>query len=81
MQSDVQRNVNQQARINQGVKSGSATTAETAKLERGQANVNRKEAAAGANGHVGAGEQTRVQHAENVQSGRIYRKKHNAKTS
>jgi hypothetical protein len=81
MQADVQRNVNQQERINQGVKSGSATTAETAKLERGQAHVNRKEAVAGANGHVGAGEQARVQHAENVQSGRVYHKKHNAKTA
>jgi len=32
---------------------------------------------AAADSHVGAGEQGRVQHAENAQSGRIYTKKHN----
>ncbi len=53
MQADVQRNVNQQAHIKQGVATGSLTTAETGMLERGQARVNHKEAVAGANGHVG----------------------------
>jgi hypothetical protein len=79
MQADVQRNVNQQARIKEGVSSGQLTNHEVGKLEKGQAHVNHKEAAAGANGHVGAGEQARVQHAENVQSAKIYNKKHNAK--
>ena len=77
MQADVQRNVNQQARIKQGVATGSLTTAETGKLERGQARVNHKEAVAGANGRVGPVEQAHVQHAENVQSARVYHKKHN----
>lgn len=77
MQADVQRNVNQQTRIEQGVQSGSLTNRETAKLERGQARVNRKEARAAADGHVGAGEQHRVQVAENRQSDRVWRKKHN----
>lgn len=81
MQADVQRNVNQQARINQGVKSGSLTTAEAARAEHGQARVNRKEAVAGANGHVGAGEQAGIQHSENNQSARIYHKKHNSVAS
>lgn len=76
MQADVQRNVNQQARIKQGVSSGALTTTETGSLERGQAHVARKEAVAGANGHVGAGEQARVQTAENRQSDRVYHKKH-----
>jgi hypothetical protein len=79
MQADVQRNVNQQARIKQGVASGNLTNKEVARLERGQAHVNRKEAAAGANGHVGAAEQASVQRSENRQSGRVYNKKHNAK--
>ena len=78
MQADVQRNANQQARINQGVKSGSLTKAEAGQLEKGQARVAHKEAVAGANGHVGAGEQAHVQHAENVQSRKVYNKKHNA---
>jgi hypothetical protein len=77
MQADVQRDINQQARIRQGVASGSLTTAEAGKLERGQARVNRIEANAGADGRVGAAEQARIQHSENVQSERVYRKKHN----
>src|ERR671936_2494110 len=57
MQADVQRNVNQQQRIEQGVKSGSLTNRETARLERGQARIDRKEARAAADNHVGAREQ------------------------
>jgi hypothetical protein len=80
MQADVQRNVNQQQRIEQGVQSGSLTTREAGKLERGEARIERKEARAGADGHVGAGEQRRVQKAENRESRRIYRQKHDAQT-
>ena len=80
MQADVQRNVNQQARIEQGVKSGQLTNTEVAKLERGQSHVTGKEARAGANGHVGAAEQANIQAAENGQSARVYDKKHNATT-
>ena len=77
MQADVQRNVNQQERINQGVRSGQLTNHEAAALEHGQAHVDRAEANAAANGHVGAGEQARIQGKENRQSARIYNKKHN----
>ena len=77
MQADVQRNVNQEARINQGVRSGQLTNKEAGSLERGQAHVDRAEAHAGANGHVGAGEQARIQGKENRQSARIHNKKHN----
>jgi len=77
MQADVQRNVNQEARINQGIRSGQLTNKEAGSLERGQAHVDRAEARAGANGHVGAGEQARIQGKENRQSARIYNKKHN----
>lgn len=80
LQNDVQRNVNQQQRIEQGVQSGSVTNREAGRLEGGQARVNRREAVAGANGHVGPREQGRIQSAENRQSHRIYRVKHNAKT-
>jgi hypothetical protein len=77
MQSDVQRNVNQQQRIQNGVNSGALTNRETGSLERGQARTDRKEADAAANGHVGAAEQRNIQRSENRQSGRVYRKKHN----
>ncbi len=79
MQADVQRNVNQQSRIEQGIRSGQLTNRETGSLERGQRNVNRAEARAGANGHVGAGEQAGIQARENNQSARIYNDKHNGR--
>ena len=80
MQADVQRNVNQQQRIQKGMDNGSLTNHEAGSLEKGQAHVNRREANAAANGHVGAGAQRRIQGAENHQSNRIYRKKHNGVT-
>jgi hypothetical protein len=80
MQADVQRNVDQQQRIANGTKSGALTNREAGSLERGQAHVDRKEANAAASGRVGAAEQRNVQRSENRQSGRIYRKKHNART-
>ncbi len=79
MQSDVQRNVNQQQRIANGVGNGSLGNHEVGSLERGQAHVDRKEANAAANGHVGAAEQRGIQRSENRQSARVYRKKHNAR--
>jgi len=78
MQADVQRNVNQDKRIQQGIQSGELTNREAGRLQRGQAHVEGREARAGANGHVGAGEQTRIQQAENRQSQRITRQKHDA---
>jgi hypothetical protein len=80
MQADVQRNVNQQQRIENGVKSGQLSNQETAKLERGQAHVNGKEARAGADGNVSANEQKNIQARENHQSKKVYNKKHNATT-
>ena len=77
MQADVQRNVNQQARIEQGVRSGELTSHETASLERGQSHISRTEARAGASGHVGTIEQGNIQARENHQSKRIFAKKHN----
>jgi hypothetical protein len=77
MQADVQRNINQQQRIEQGVQSGSLTGREVGKLERGQAHVDHAEAVAGANGHVSAAEQANIQGREDRQSQRIHQKKHN----
>lgn len=78
MQADVQRNVNQDKRIGQGVQSAELSNKEVGKLERGQARADHAEAAAGRDGHVGTGEQARIQHRDNHQSQRIYHKKHNA---
>ncbi|MFZ6870476.1 hypothetical protein ACO0LF_00215 [Undibacterium sp. Di27W] len=75
MQADVQRNVNQQQRIENGVKSGELTNHEVAKLEKGQAKVDHKEANAAKNGHIGAAEQHNIQHAENHQSKKIHKEK------
>jgi len=77
MQADVQRNVNQETRVEQGVKSGQLTNREVGSLERGQVHVDNKEAKAGANGHVSANEQHNIQTAENHQSKRIHNKKNN----
>ena len=80
MQADVQRNINQQTRVEQGIKSGELTNREASKLELGQARVDRKEALAAKDGHVGKREQAGIQHADNRQSEEIFEKKHNAKT-
>jgi hypothetical protein len=76
MQADVARNVNQETRIENGIQNGSLTNHEVSKLQRGQAHVDVKEAAAGANGHVSNAEQNRIQRSENRQSGRIHHEKH-----
>ena len=79
LQADVQRNANQQQRIANGINNGQLTNKEAGHLEGGQARVNRAEANAAANGHVGAGEQAKIQGKENRQSNRVYDKKHNDK--
>lgn len=76
MQADVARNVNQDKRIEAGIQNGSLTNREVSKLDRGQADVDRKEARAAANGHVGKAEQAGIQHSENRQSRRIFSQKH-----
>jgi len=79
MQADVQRNVNQQQRIQNGMENGSLTNREASRLEAGQARTDRKVANAAADGHVGAAEQGRIRRSENRQSANVYRKKHNAR--
>jgi hypothetical protein len=77
-QADVQRNINQQQRVENGIKDGSLTNHEVSKLERGQARVDRKEYVAGRDGHIGAREQARIQRSENRQSKRIHHERHDA---
>jgi hypothetical protein len=81
MQADVQRNINQQQRIEAGVQSGALTKKEAGSLEHGQARVAGAEAAAGADGRIGPREERSIQHKENRQSKRIFRQKHDAQTA
>ncbi|WP_423597045.1 hypothetical protein [Roseateles sp. MS654] len=72
MEADVQRNINQQSRIEAGLKDGSLSRREVGALEHGQAAVNRKEAMAAHNGHIARDEQIQVQRGENRQNARIH---------
>ncbi|GAC1524808.1 MAG: hypothetical protein NVS2B4_00210 [Ramlibacter sp.] len=56
MQADVQRNINQDRRIEAGVKSGQLSPGQTADLEHGQARVDRTDASAARDGNVSAAE-------------------------
>jgi hypothetical protein len=76
MQSDVQRNIDQQGRIDQGVRSGQITNREAGRLENGQARVDRREGRAGADGHINGYEQRRIQGGDNRQSRQIYNERH-----
>ncbi len=64
------------AEIDQGVASGSLTQREANRLERGQQRVDNMENRAKADGVVTGRERARIQHAQDVQSDRIYRQKH-----
>ena len=71
-----QRQLNQEARIQQGVQSGSLTPREAARLERGQNRVERMEQRAKADGKVTPRERENLQRAENHESRAINREKH-----
>ena len=70
------RQANQDRRIEQGEKSGALTAKEAARLEKGQAGVQKMENRAAADGKVTAKERARIEHAQDKQSRRIYRQKH-----
>lgn len=76
MQADVQRNLNQQERVDQGVRSGQLTNREAGRLENGQARTERMEGRAGADGRIGANEQRRIQGADYRQGRQIYNERH-----
>ena len=71
-----QRQANQERRIEQGVKSGQLTTKEAARLEKGQARVQKMENKAVADGKVTKKERTKMEHAQDQQSRKIAREKH-----
>lgn len=71
-----QRQANQQQRIDQGVQSGALTEKEAVRMKKGQAHVQKIEDKAVADGRVTMKERARIEHAQDVQSRRIYRQKH-----
>lgn len=76
MQADVQRNINQDRRIAQGLHSGQLSNREVSQLQRSQAQIHRSEARAGADGHIDRTEQQGIRQAENSGSRGIYRETH-----
>jgi hypothetical protein len=72
------RQAYQEWRINQGIATGSLNAPEAARLEAGQARVGRMEGRALSDGVVSHGEQVRIEQAQDVQSRRIWRQKHDA---
>lgn len=71
-----QRQANQEKRIDQGVASGELNKREAARLEKGQARVNRMENKAKADGVVTKGEKAAIRNAQDNQSKRIAKQKH-----
>src|SRR5439155_25764339 len=75
--TEVQRDINQETRVEQGLKSGQLSTGEAAKLERGEARIDRMESKALKDGNVSQQEAARIQGAQNAESEAINRLKHN----
>ena len=66
-----------QKRIDEGVKNGSITSKEQARLEKEQEHLQKKEDRIKADGKVTKRERAVLQHVEDKTSKDIYRKKHN----
>lgn len=73
-----QRQSNQEARIQEGKASGALTTREAARLEAGQGHVQKVEDKAKADGKVTKKEKARLHHAQEKQSRKIAKQKHDA---
>jgi hypothetical protein len=72
-----QRQENQAARINEGVKSGELTKREAGKLRAEQRAIRAEKRMAKADGKVTAAERAQLRRDQNKASADIYRKKHN----
>src|SRR5215467_6496054 len=80
VQQDQQRDVNQQQRIENGLKSGQLSTREAGQLERQQQHIDKMEAHDLRDGSMSASEQARLNAAQNHASATIAADKHNAVT-
>ena len=78
--SEVQRDVNQQQRIENGLQSGALTTREAAKLEKEQSQVDKMESRALKDGKLTDAEKARIQRAQNHVSRDITKESSNAQT-
>lgn len=76
--TEVQRNINQQQRIEQGLQSGALNTREAARLEREQAGVNKLQSNALKDGQLTDAEKARIDKAQDRVSQDIYQEKHDA---
>jgi hypothetical protein len=72
----VQRDVRQQARIEQGLESGALNAREAAQREHGAARIDRFESRALRDGTLSDRESEHIDHMQDVQSRAIYREKH-----
>lgn len=70
------RQVNQQARIKEGVKSGELTKKEGVRLEMQQKKIAKDKQKAKADGVVTPAERAKLHHEQNKASRKIYRQKH-----
>ena len=71
------REAKQEQRIDQGIRSGALTPKEEAKLDAGQAKVEKMEEKAKADGTVTKHERKRIKHQQDVQDKKIHNMKHN----
>jgi len=76
-----ERQVNQEARINQGVQSGALTQRETATLDARENKIAADKSAAKADGKVTTAERAKLRGEERRTSRAIARKKHNLRTA
>lgn len=74
------RQINQQARIKQGAKSGELTTGETIKLEKEQGKIQQDKQKAKADGKVTPEERRKLRREQNKASRDVYHLKHNDRT-
>ena len=75
--TEVQRDINQESRIEQGLKSGQLSTGEAAKLEHGESRIDRMEKNALKDSNLSQQEADRIQRTQNAESNRINQLKHN----
>ena len=76
-----QRQINQEKRIDNGVKSGQLTAQETRNLDKREAKIEADKQAAKADGKVTMAERRHLRREENRASRAIYAKKHNRRVA
>ena len=77
---ETQRDMNQQDRIENGLKDGQLSTGEAARLEKGEARIDKQEARDMKNGPMTGKEKAQIQREQNQESRKIDQDKHNSIT-